>query len=436
MRDYRLLDDEKEAQLEIPSVDPIGMTPPDEEETEVDYLKSLSRRLEESQKEKDLKAAIEQEKSPEAQEARDKKGIWGELARSLGTGLSEYGQAGGGEKFKKSTEGVIDSASMQNLKDLQAKLASAKGERQEGFEDEYKLALLRDKLTPQAGEAKTVKLMYKKDGKNTVEFVTPEEALKRGPMEMGSTYSGRVMSRNVDAEQSKRILETELGYTPEEADNFIQDPEALYSFNFDSSGNPIMFLGVGTQTTPLGQVRQTKLKEKAKSEQKEEQLIEDAEAFETTMGDVFDIARELRQQAGKWTGPVAGRAAGVASRLGFSVDPAATELDSFMKKTIFNALKEQSGLTVTDAERIANLLLYPKISDTPEAFEARIAAMKKQMKLEVEKAKRKRYGVTSKTSSQSVEQTPQKNTRRRKVVVKGKPMWEYEDGTFKPRDAQ
>ena len=116
------------------------------------FLAKMAAKLNRSEEEKKLAGQVEEYQSPEQQKARQETADLLGGARALMSGVSEFGKEGAGEKFAKRTEGLVEKSQQQPLKELQAKLAAAKGKRMEEFGGGIQLADLQKKLTPSGSD--------------------------------------------------------------------------------------------------------------------------------------------------------------------------------------------------------------------------------------------------------------------------------------------
>lgn len=437
MKNYGLFTDKEKEQMEIPSVDPIGMVTPTEEEAteelEPGSLSSIYKKLMESDKEKALKAQIEKEQSPEARESREGKGMWGELARALGAGVAEYGQKGGGERFAKSTEGVIDKASGQKLRDLQKKLEGAKGDRQEGFENEYKLALLRDKLNPEKDISK-------------------------------DTYT---YTSGIDPNTNKRVVWAVNNRNPKDRQPLFENPFAVGTFTNPETGEVVALDKTTkeiTQITGRPNVTSEEVAEDpAKAWQKmppkvKTRLIPLLKTYRDVSKDAMESANEVKlvtevmkeykeQPPGRRNAQLLNLVKGKIPRLAGEKGPLAVfDIQMYAgNQSLYNRanlfFKTLIDGNATEKVIEDNMDLLETLTANADK---RITEKMAPFKTDIERES-KTYGVTaddllglnpSKGMSSQVETKNAPKLRRRPVVVNGQSMWEYEDGTFKPRAAQ
>jgi hypothetical protein len=96
-----------------------------------EWANSMRSKLLPSEAETKAQSEIDALNTPEAKRKRAEQSTWGDIARSLGSGVAELGRAGGGERLWKSTEGVMEKKQAKKESDLRASLAKLKGERME-----------------------------------------------------------------------------------------------------------------------------------------------------------------------------------------------------------------------------------------------------------------------------------------------------------------
>ncbi len=137
----------------------------------------------------------------------------------------------------------------------------------------------------------------------------------------------------------------------------------------------------------------------ASQQVKDEQAVQEADANISKVDDIGSKWLGLYDQASKEgpvgnTGPVAGKVAGKLADFGVDMGPATNKASAEMVREASNYIRDQSGLSSTDAEFQRLLSTMPTLGMDRNAFQSRMSAWKEDVNRVAEK-KRQMAGAPS-----------------------------------------